>query len=125
MTLRDKSDESLRVAEWCRDNAHYNRAVSSAYYAAYQALHHELDEVGAPYDPSGWTGGLRWEHATLPGGSVECLGLPERLAKRVLEAYDERVAADYHAIPMTRQHSDRMIVLAHEVREWINQSNRG
>ena len=125
VTLRDKSDESLTVARWCRNNSHYNRAVSSAYYAAYQALHHELDEVGAPIDPEGVTSGARWEHGTLPRGAVEFLGLPFEMAARLTDAYDLRVAADYYEIAMTQVRADTLIAFAEEVREWIRKSKAG
>ncbi len=108
-----------------RDNGHFNRAVSSAYYAAYQALHDALDEVSAPYDPSGVTSGLRWEHGTLPRGAVEFLGLPMELADRLMEAYDDRVYADYYAVAMSREHADRVIEFAKEVRRWIRNNATG
>ena len=125
MNLKEKSTESLTVAKWCRDNGHFNHVLSSAYYAAYQSLHNELDEVGAPIDPEGVTGGERWEHKTLPGGAIEYLGLPEEMAIRTWRGFDRRVEADYKRVRITADNADQMILLAEEVREWIQKNADG
>jgi uncharacterized protein (UPF0332 family) len=115
-----KARENLAAAEALIAANCPNAAIGRAYYAAYQAIWHELEEMG--YEPPLHNGRRYWRHDTFPDDILKMGTVDEAEAELVRELRDYRVLADYRPDDLSLELAR---VLFAEVRELVKRLCEG